>query len=166
MTGWVLGIVMHRELCKKLKFDHTNKWHMRNSESVLENETHTLLWDFDIQTDHLIMARRPDLIIINKNRENLQNCGLCCPRGPQRKKWKTAKREIMWNMEVTIIPIMIGALSTVTKGLVQGLENLEIIGREETVHTTTLLRSARILKRVLETCVDLLSLKLQWKAIG
>ena len=31
--------------------------------------THKLLWDFDIRTDHLISARRPDLIIINKNKK-------------------------------------------------------------------------------------------------
>ena len=49
--------VIHWELCKKLKFDHTNEWHMHSSESVLENETHKLLWDFDIQTDHLISAK-------------------------------------------------------------------------------------------------------------
>ena len=29
--------------------------------------THKLLWDFDIQTEDLISARRPDLIIINNN---------------------------------------------------------------------------------------------------
>ena len=39
---------------------------MHNPTPVLENDTHILLWDFDIQTDHLIPARRPDLIIINK----------------------------------------------------------------------------------------------------
>ena len=55
-------------------------------------------------------------------------------------------------MKVTIIPIVIRALGTVTKGLVQGLEDLEIRGREENVQTTALLRSARILRRVLETC--------------
>ena len=44
-------------VCKKLKFDHPNKWYMRNPESVLENEIHTLLWDFEIQTDPLISAR-------------------------------------------------------------------------------------------------------------
>ena len=27
------------------------------------------LWDFDVQTDHLISARRPDLIIINKKKK-------------------------------------------------------------------------------------------------
>ena len=39
---------------------------MPNPEYVPENETHKLRWDFEIQTDHLILARRPDLIIINK----------------------------------------------------------------------------------------------------
>ena len=33
---------------------------MYNRESVQENETHTLLWDFEIQTDHLISDRRTD----------------------------------------------------------------------------------------------------------
>ena len=42
---------------------------MYNPAPVLENDIHKLLWDFDIQTDHLIPARRPDLIIINKKRE-------------------------------------------------------------------------------------------------
>ena len=32
----------------------TNKWYMHNPAAVLENNTHKLLWDFDIQTDHLI----------------------------------------------------------------------------------------------------------------
>ena len=48
----------------------------------------------------------------------------------------------LWNMKVTVIPIVIGALSTVTKGLVQALENLEIRGRVETIQTTAMLRSA------------------------
>ena len=64
---WV-GKLIHWERCKKFKFDHTNKWYMHNPESVLENSTHKLLWDFDILTDHLISTRRPDLIIINKKK--------------------------------------------------------------------------------------------------
>ena len=42
-----------------------------------------------------------------------------------------------------------------------GLEELEIGGRVETTKTTALLRMARILRRVLETLGDLLSLKLR-----
>ena len=64
---WV-GKVIHWEMCKKSKFDHTNKWYMHNPAPFRENATHKLLWDFNIQTDPLIPARRPDLIIINKKR--------------------------------------------------------------------------------------------------
>ena len=42
---------------------------MHNQESVVENETYKLLSDFEIQTDHLISTRRPDLVIVNKERK-------------------------------------------------------------------------------------------------
>ena len=54
-------------------------------------------------------------------------------------------------MKVTIVPIVISALGTVTKGLLKGLEDLEIGGRVETIQATALLRTARILRRVLDT---------------
>ena len=69
--------------------------------------------------------------------------------------------EKLWNLKVTFIPIVIFAL-VVTKRLLKELDDLEITGRMVTIQTTTLLRSARILRRVLETWGDLLSLKLQW----
>ena len=66
-------------------------------------------------------------------------------------------------MKVTIVPIVIGALGTVTKGIFKDLEDLEVGGRVETIQTTALVRTTRILRRVLETWGNLLSLKLQWK---
>ena len=57
----------------------------------------------------------------------------------------------LWKMKVTFIPIVIGVLCTAAKGLIKGLEDLEIRERVETIQTTALLRSARILRRVLET---------------
>ena len=54
-------------------------------------------------------------------------------------------------MKVTFIPLVIGALGTVTKELTKELEDLEIRGAVETIQTTALLRSTRILRRVLET---------------
>ena len=41
---------------------------MHNLDSILENETLKILWDFDMQTDHLISARRPDQGIVNKKK--------------------------------------------------------------------------------------------------
>ena len=80
-------------------------------------------------------------------------------------KYLDLARELkkLWNMKVRIVPIVIGALGRITKGLLKGMEDLEVGGRVETIQTTALLRTARTLRRVLETWVDLLSLKPQWK---
>ena len=40
--------------------------YMHNPAAVLENDTHKLLRDFNIQTDNLISDRRSDVIIIDK----------------------------------------------------------------------------------------------------
>ena len=67
-------------------FDNNNNSNNDNNPvPLLENDSHKLLWDFNIQTDHLIPAKRPDLKIINKKKENLQNSRLCCPGRPQNK---------------------------------------------------------------------------------
>ena len=47
---------------------------MHKLESVQENETHKLLWDFEIKIDDLILVQRPDLIIINNNKKG--TCGI------------------------------------------------------------------------------------------
>ena len=57
----------------------------------------------------------------------------------------------IWNMKMTVIPIVIGALETIPKGLVKGLEDSEIRRRVETIQTITLLRSDRIQRKVRET---------------
>ena len=69
-------------------------------------------------------------------------------------------------MMATIVPIVICAFGTVTKGLLKGLEDLEVSERVETIQTTALLKTARILRRDHETWGDLLSFKLQRKTIS
>ena len=63
---------------------------MHKPESILKNEMHKFLWDSEAQTDHLISARRLDLISINKKNE-LGVKWICCSGGLQRenkRKWK------------------------------------------------------------------------------
>ena len=69
-------------------------------------------------------------------------------------------------MKVTMKLIVIGGLETVPKDILKGLEELEIGGQSQTIQTTTLIRLARILRRVMKTCRDLLSFRLQWKIIS
>ena len=54
--------------------------------------THNLLWDFDIQTDHLISARRPDLIIINNKKRTCKIVDFAVPTN-HRIKIKESKKK-------------------------------------------------------------------------
>ena len=51
----------------------------------------------------------------------------------KRDKYLDLARELkkLWNMKVTIMPIVIGAFGTITKELFKGLEDLEVGGRVE-----------------------------------
>ena len=130
-------------------------------------------WDLEIHTDHLILARTPDLIIINKKKRICKIVDFAVPADhrinlkerEKKDKYLALARELkkLWNMNVTIVQIVIG---TIIKGLLKGLENFEVGGRVETIQMTALLIMARILRRVLENWGDLLSLKLQWKTIS
>ena len=144
--NWV-GKVIHREMCQKFKFDYTNKWYMHNPKSVLQNEMDKVLWDFEIQTDHLISVRWPDLVIVKKicrrvdfvfekPGEQESDADIYCD-------WYTRHGHQMINT---------------------GTE--EIRGRVETIQTTALLRSTRI-QRVLETQdpVGNNQLTLVWKTL-
>ena len=123
---------------------------------------HTKLSGFSrYKTAYLILGKRPDLVIVNK-KENLPNNRFCRPSGPQTENQRKRKqRQIirsclrtkkkLLNIRVTMILIVIGALGTLPKDLVRGLEELELGGRAETIQTTILFRSARILRRVQET---------------
>ena len=96
---------------------------MHNPTSVLENDTHKFLLDFDIQTDHLILARRPDFTIINKKekREKKKRTDhrVKLKESEKRDKYLDLARGLkkLWNMKVTVIPIVTCALGTVTKRL-------------------------------------------------
>ena len=80
-------------------------------------------------------------------------------------KYLDLARELkkQWDMGLMMIPIVIYPISTVTKGLIQRLEDLEIRGRVETIQMKAWSRSTRILRNVLETWGNLLSVKLQWE---
>ena len=66
---------------------------MLNPAPVLENDTHKLIWDFDIQTGHLIATRRPDHIIINKKKKKKRICKIVAFVGPDDHRIKLKEYE-------------------------------------------------------------------------
>ena len=71
---------------------------MQKPAPVLENDTHKLLWDFNIQTDHLIPARRPDLIIINKKKSICKIVDFAVPRDHRLNLKKCEKKDKYLNL--------------------------------------------------------------------
>ena len=89
---------------------------------------HKLLWDFKIQTDHLISARRPDIIINKKKKKRIckivdfavpADHRINLKKTEKKDKYLDLARELkkLLNMKVTIVPIVVGALGTITKSL-------------------------------------------------
>ena len=106
---------------------------------------HKLFWDFEIQTDHLISARQPDLVIINRKKRTCHIVDFAVLADHIVKLKENEKKYIylelarelkkLWNIKEMVIPVVIGALGTITKELIQRLENLEIRGRVEAIQT-------------------------------
>ena len=99
---------------------------MQNPTSVPENETHKLLWDFDIQTNHLLSARRLGLIQSTTKKERTCKIMDFAVSDDHRVKLKENEKKDkyldfatelkkLWNMKVTFIPIVIGSLGIYTK---------------------------------------------------
>ena len=53
--------VVHWKLCEKYHLEKKDKWYEHAPDSVSENDEVKLLWDLNIQCDHVIEARRPDI---------------------------------------------------------------------------------------------------------
>ena len=70
---------------------------MHKPEPCLENETHKILWDFEIQTDHQNPTRRPNLEIIDKKRDLAESRILPSQRttGWKSKKAKKKKGQVL-----------------------------------------------------------------------
>ena len=66
---------------------------MHKPESVLENEMHKTLRDFEIQTDHLISARRPDLVMVNNKKKTCRMVDCAIPVGHRMKIKENKKRD-------------------------------------------------------------------------
>ena len=124
-----------------------------------------------MQTDHVIQARRPDMIIVDEKNKRWQIIDFAVPfdtRVAEQEKEKVFKyldlaRELkkLWNERVKIFPVMIRALGATPKALPKRVKEIEIATRIVAFQKTVLLQSARILRQVLEIWGNLLLPKLK-----
>ena len=133
-------------------------WRMRDTTAPLG------FWD---TADHLISARRPNLEIIDKKKRTCRIVDFA-DRADHRVKLKKSEKkdrhpDLVRKLKKTVADCDINCnwftwySHQRTGSRTGGLGNKR---------TSALLRSTRILRRVLETWGDLPSLRLQWKTIG
>ena len=119
------------------------------------------MWDFSIQTDHVIEARRPDLLVVEKKERSCKIIDFAVPgdsRIEEKEKDKIGKhqelgREIqkIWNVKVKIIPLVVGSLGAMPKQFGNRLKQICITaGTAQVQKTVLLVGTARMLRKILE----------------
>ena len=104
--------------------ERAKSWYEQKPEGVVESETFKVLWDFTVQCERKIDAKRPDIVFIDKEREVVIT-GVAIP-GDDRvegkeleklEKYQLLKDEIakVWGMrKVIVVPVVIGAFGAVS----------------------------------------------------
>ena len=150
---------IHWDLCKRNGLEHQEKWYEHTPHGALENDDVKLLWDINIQCDNVIEARRPDIVLIDKKERACNIVDIAVPADcrveekEKVEKYQDLKREIgrLWRMrKVQVVPVVIGALGSVTEGFDKWIEKLGIPCNIAVMQKTALLGTARILRKVLE----------------
>ena len=63
-----VGRKIHWELCRKYGLAASERWYEHQPDTVAENDSCKLLWDFNVRTDRVIQARRSDVILVDKEK--------------------------------------------------------------------------------------------------
>ena len=139
--------------------ERAESWYEQKPEGVVESETFKVLWDFTVQCELKIDAKRPDIVFIDKEREVVIT-DVAIP-GDDRvegkeleklEKYQLLKDEIakVWRMrKVIVVPIVIGALGAVSVNFKEYMRQIGVNVRLEVIQKTALLGSAKILRKVL-----------------
>ena len=153
----ILKIIWYQALLFDGNNFHANIWfqaYLSNTENLytmlcyvsffLSNHlfTNSYMRERNEQTDHLISARRPDLVIKKKRTCKIVNFAVPVEHrvklkeNEKKDKYLDLARKLkkLWNMKLTGIPILIGALGTVIKWFIQGLEEPEKRGDHPNKH--------------------------------
>ena len=152
--------MVHWKLCCKYDLSRSEKWYHHQPDGVVEKASCEILWDMNIQCDHVIEASRPDVVVVDKENNKVVIVDIASPwdhrvyekEGKKIEKNQDLKREIgkLWDGQQKVVPVVVGALGAVSKRLDTWLDKLGITIRAGLLQKTALLGTARILRKVLE----------------
>ena len=141
-----------------MNFERAENWWEHQPEQAMENEDYKLLYDFNIRTDKKISARRPDIVVVDKNERRTTLIDVECTRDENVEdkeiekvnKYQDLKSELqrIWETSVTVVPMVLGVLVATSNNLNKYLLKLKInYIKVTTIQKTVLLKTAIILRR-------------------
>ena len=132
--------IVHLEVCQKFGLVDKVKWYNHKPASVVENDRVKILWDFNIQTDHVI--QRPDIVVLYKNERKCHLIDIELKEQEKIDNYTELRQEVkkIWNLsQVVVVPVVIGALGVTSKRLKDWLEKLNIKSSIELLQKAALL---------------------------
>ena len=155
-----VGRYVHWQFYENLRFNRARFWHEHGTESVVEDENFKILLDFTIQCDHMIEDRRPNIVVVEKVKKETTIIDVAMPgdtwlydkEREKIEKYSLLKDEIArlrQMKKVVVIPIVVGALGTITTKFDKYIESLGMEIRIEHVQKSALLGTPRIIRKVL-----------------
>ena len=154
-----VALYVHWQVCDKCGFERANSLYEQKQEVVVESETPKILWDFTVQSDRKIEARRPDIVFIDKKEREVVIIDVAIPGDDRVKdkelekleKYQLLKDEIakVWRMrKVIVVPVVMGALEAVSMNFKEYMKRIGVNVKLEVVQKTALLGTAMILRKV------------------
>ena len=153
---------IHWRLLKDRGFEVKESWIEHNPRETETLNGTTILWDVPLLTDKKVKCNRPDITIHDTiNREctlvdiSIPVCGNIIRKEAEKiVKYKDLEIEIQkcWNLKkISTIPVIVGALGTVSKGIENHLNNLSPNAEFKVIQKTALLGTAHILRNFLKS---------------
>ena len=130
-------------------------------ETVMSNRDNnlTIMWDMPVATDRTITANRLDITVkdsVNStckliDRTVRSDRNIALKEVEKKSKYKDLELEIqrMCHMKTIVIPVVVDALGTVNKGMVENIEKASKIANVKEIQKICMLGSARILRKML-----------------
>ena len=127
---------LHWSICKDHDIEITDKWYEHEPETVMHNKDNniTIMWDMPVNTDRTITANRPGIIVkdsVNSTCKLIEwtvqsDRNIALKEIERKSKYKDLELEIqkMWHKETVVIPVVVGALGTVKKGMVEDIKKV------------------------------------------
>ena len=119
------------------------------------------MWDFSIQTDHVIEARRPDFLVVNKKERTCKIIDFAVPwdsrieekEKDQIEKDQDLRKELqkIWNVKVKNIPLVVGCLGAIANQFGNRMKQIGITAGTNQAEKKAWVETSRILRQILET---------------